>query len=189
MKTLILCSVLLLAIPAGLLAQYTGGSGRGDIFITQTCTLLNGGIIFVSGSSGADGTYESLTNSSGAFSRLNETSQSGKSIVVRIACISSSETGTYSLNAGAWTTLIIYPKKSGIAITGSGSGPIITLNGADNVTIDGRVNASGAEKDMTIKRIYQFCRRQSDKILFDYRGLFLVGYLCSYCGRRVDGRR
>ncbi len=49
--------------------------------------------------------------------------------------------GTGSAN---YSSVLIYPTKPGISVTGSMAAPLIDLNGADNVTIDGRVNATGA---------------------------------------------
>jgi len=106
--------------------------------------------ITVSGSTGANGTYTSLTNASGAFQAINGTAQTGNTIVITITGNSTSEAGTNSLNAGAWTSLTIYPTGTGYTISGSVAGPLIDLNGADYVTIDGRVNATGSAKDLTI---------------------------------------
>jgi len=106
--------------------------------------------ITVSGSTGADGTYTSLTNASGAFQAINGTTQTGNTIVITITGNSTSEAGTNSLSAGTWTSLTIYPTGTGYTISGSVAGPLIDLNGADYVTIDGRVNATGSTKDLII---------------------------------------
>ena len=182
MKLLILYFILLMALPASILAQFTGGIGRGDLVIFGNGTLLNGedglyagGIgrgdyalpfgpsilnadnIYVSGSTGVDGYYHSLSNSSGAFYAINSYAQTGKTIAVSIWGTSSSETGANSLNSGTWNTLIIYPKISGLRISGDiGLPMIIALNGAANVTIDGRLNASGSLKDLTFPKTKLF---------------------------------
>lgn len=82
-------------------------------------------------------------------------------IVININA-STSETATAALNASgsgstSYTSISIYPTTTGLTISGSlgGSGtaidnPLINLNGADNVTIDGRVNATGSIKSLTI---------------------------------------
>jgi len=107
--------------------------------------------ITVSGSTGADGTYTSLTNVSGAFQAINGTGQTGNAIVITVTGNSISEEGTNSLNAGAWASLTLYPTGTGYTIGGNiASGPLINLNGADHVTIDGRVNATGSAKDLTL---------------------------------------
>ena len=50
-----------------------------------------------------------------------------------------------SSNGGAnYSSLVIYPTVSGLSISGSIAGPLINLNSADHITIDGRVNQAGA---------------------------------------------
>jgi hypothetical protein len=44
----------------------------------------------------------------------------------------------------------IYPTVTGLSISGDLAAPLIDLNGADNVTIDGRVNATGSTADLVI---------------------------------------
>jgi len=101
--------------------------------------------VTVSGSTGADGTYASLTQAAGAIAAINANDQTGNNIVVDITADVLTEDGTNSLNAGAWTTLTIRPS-GGAARTVSGTPaagvPLINLNGASNVTIDG-LNTGG----------------------------------------------
>ena len=52
--------------------------------------------------------------------------------------------------SASYASLSIYPTVSGVTLSGSYSGPLIDLNGADHVTIDGRVNATGLTIDMII---------------------------------------
>ncbi len=52
--------------------------------------------------------------------------------------------------SSSYYSIQIYPTISGRTISGTVNGPLIDLNGADNVTIDGRVNATGFSKDLTI---------------------------------------
>ncbi|GAH28340.1 unnamed protein product, partial [marine sediment metagenome] len=58
------------------------------------------------------------------------------------------EPGSAVLNSSGggtrYLSLLIYPISSGISISGDISGPMIDLSGADNVTIDGRVDRSGS---------------------------------------------
>jgi hypothetical protein len=107
----------------------------------------------VSGSTSGDGEYHSLTNASGVFTALNAYSQAGNIIVITVSNSSASETGVNSLNAGTWTSLTIYPAVTGINISGNVDGPLLSLNGAGNVTIDGRVNATGSTKDLVITNL------------------------------------
>jgi len=57
------------------------------------------------------------------------------------------QTGTGSAN---YTSVNIYPTVTGLSITGNLSTPIIDLSGADYITIDGRVNATGSVASLTI---------------------------------------
>ena len=102
--------------------------------------------VTVSGSTGANGTYARLAL---AFTAINGAAQTGNNIVITITA-NTTETVAATLNAGAWTTLKIYPTVTGLTITGSLATPLIDLNGADNVTIDGRVNPTGTTKDLII---------------------------------------
>lgn len=49
-----------------------------------------------------------------------------------------------------YTSLKIYPTVSGLQIGGNIAGPVFDFNGADNVTIDGRVNGTGSTIDLLI---------------------------------------
>ena len=70
------------------------------------------------------------------------------------------ELSTATLNANAagsalYSYVKIYPTVTGLSISGNLSSSLITLNGADNVTIDGRVHATngsltGTNRDLTI---------------------------------------
>ena len=103
------------------------------------------GPVTVSGSTGADGNYPSLTQAGGAFAAINAAgSQAGNNIVVTILSDVLTEDGTNSLNNGGWTTLTVNPVGAR-TLSGSVAGPLINLNGASNVTIDGSggpINAS-----------------------------------------------
>jgi len=61
------------------------------------------------------------------------------------AVLNASGTGSAS-----YTSIHVYPTVTGLSINGNLTTPLIDLNGADNVNIDGRVNGVGTEKDMTI---------------------------------------
>jgi len=108
--------------------------------------------VMIFGANGiTDGT--GYTTLKGAFDALNaQTNQTGKNISVVITA-STVETVTAVLNGNAttqWSSLKIYPNTSGLSITGNVTGPLIDLNGADNVTVDGRVNAAGSTKSLII---------------------------------------
>ena len=102
--------------------------------------------ITVSGATGANGNYTRLAL---AFSAINLSAQTGNNISVTISA-NITETASAILNAGTWLSIHIYPTVSGITISGNLAAPLIDLNGADLVTIDGSVNQSGSSTDMII---------------------------------------
>ncbi len=94
----------------------------------------------------SDGNYPDLRT---ALSGINAQSQTGKSISVSVLR-STTETASAALNAGVWTSLTVYPTVAGITIGGNIAAPLVDLNGADNVTIDGRVNQTGTTVSLSI---------------------------------------
>lgn len=85
-----------------------------------------------------------------AFSSINAYDQTGKNILVRIIG-NTTEPASATLNTGAWTTLKIFPTVANLTLTGSIAAPLIDLNGADNVTLDGRVNQTGSTRSLTVR--------------------------------------
>ncbi len=88
-----------------------------------------------------------------AFDAINAGSITGAITLQLIA--NTTETASAVLNASgtgsaSYTTINIYPTLTGVSVSGSLTAPLISLNGADNITIDGRVNASGVAKDLII---------------------------------------
>jgi hypothetical protein len=55
--------------------------------------------------------------------------------------------------SSSYTSITIYPTSTGLTISGDLDAPLINLNGATNVTIDGRVNATGSTIDLVITNI------------------------------------
>ena len=101
---------------------------------------------------GATGTYPDLTGPTGLFAAINANSLSGNTEAVIIdAAIT--EPGTVALNqitygcSGA-ATLTIRPQTAS-TLSGSFSGGLIRLIGADNVVIDGS-NSGGTDRSLTI---------------------------------------
>ena len=96
----------------------------------------------VSGAVSGNGNYLSLSS---AFSAINSASQTGANIIVTInRDITEPATGAV-LNQGDWSSLTIQPSSgSGKTISGNINAglPLIDLNGADNVRIDG-INSGG----------------------------------------------
>ena len=78
-----------------------------------------------------------------AFSAINaNANQSGNQIEVKVGQ-SITETATATLQAGNWTSLAVYPTKSDVVIDANLVSAVVSLNGAKNVTIDGRVKFEG----------------------------------------------
>jgi hypothetical protein len=128
MKKLIIFFLLMLAVPKGLLAQtYTVGPG---------------------------GNYSTLYD---AFYDINNANISGALTFQIIGNIT--ETNTAELqpsgngNGSYYTSVLIYPTSSGLKIDGDLDAPLINLNGATNVTIDGRVNGTGSTIDLILTNV------------------------------------
>ena len=121
------------------------------LWLVVLCMILLGGRanaqVTVSGSTSANATYTTLKL---AFDAINGTTQTNNNVIITITA-STTETASAVLNEGAWTTLVIYPTVGGLSISGNiGNSPLIDLNGADNVTIDGQVNATGGSISLVI---------------------------------------
>ncbi|MEI7492532.1 MAG: T9SS type A sorting domain-containing protein [Bacteroidota bacterium] len=88
-----------------------------------------------------------------AFAKINDGTHRG---VITITLTASTTEGTSAvLNASGsgsaiYTSVSIYPTTSWLTISGNLGSPVIDFNGADNVTIDGRLNQSGSTVDLTI---------------------------------------
>jgi hypothetical protein len=89
-----------------------------------------------------------------AFDAINPGVIHTGSIAIDV-CGNTTETATASLNSGtvapgSYTDVTIRPVGAARTITGSIVGAIIKLNGADNVTIDGRIGGVGAARSLTV---------------------------------------
>lgn len=101
-------------------------------------------------------TTGSFTTLKEAFDAINTGIHKGV-IEIKINA-STTETASASLTASAptsasapyYTSVTIYPTATGLSISGALDAPLINLDGADFVIIDGRVNAMGSTKDLTI---------------------------------------
>ena len=95
----------------------------------------------------------SYSNLKSAFDAINNGVHIGN-ISIAISG-STSESASAVLNESgsgnaSYTSVSIYPTVSSLTISGNIASPLIDLNGADNVTIDGRVNGSGSTLDLSI---------------------------------------
>lgn len=89
-----------------------------------------------------------------AFDKINDGTLTGN-LEIKLSATqvltSSAVLNASGSGAASYTAITIYPTVSGLMVTGNLPGiPLIDLNGADNVTIDGRVNASGSTKDLIL---------------------------------------
>ena len=98
---------------------------------------------------GTGETYTSLTNAGGIFEAINAGALTGN-VTINITTDLSGELGTNALNQWAEDgvggyTMLIKPSGAPRIITGSNTGALIKLNGADRVRIDGSTAAMVAE--------------------------------------------
>ncbi len=96
--------------------------------------------------SSSNGYYQTVQE---AVTAINTYVQTDNIISLTISA-STTETVSSVLNAGAWTSMSIYPTAPSVVIGGDIAGPVIDLDGASNVTIDGREGAAGSSVGMTI---------------------------------------
>jgi len=117
----------------------SGGAGAGGLVIVTPC------LVEVNATSGV--TLDYYPTVKAAVDAINNGVHQG---IISIKLLSSTtETATISLNASTngsalYTSVILYPTTTGLSISGSIAGPLFTFNGCGNVTIDGRVNATGS---------------------------------------------
>jgi hypothetical protein len=98
-------------------------------------TLSTTAQVTVAGSATGNGSYATLAD---AIAAVPLAGQEGNNITVEISA-STTETATTTIGNGNWATLKIYPTIDALTC----SDVYILLSGAKNVTIDGRVNATG----------------------------------------------
>ncbi|KAF0194022.1 MAG: hypothetical protein FD166_3602, partial [Bacteroidetes bacterium] len=131
---------------------YTGGGSAPDIGADE----FDVSAIEVTATAGVLGptNYSTLK---GAFDRINDGTHQG-AITIRVLC-STIEPVTAVLNASGsgsafYASVQMYPAVTGLSITGDLDGsPLIELNGADIVTINGSLNGTGSATDLTISNL------------------------------------
>jgi len=107
---------------------------------TLCFALFSQAQVQVSGAVSGNGSYTTLRN---AFTAINAAAQTGAIIQISLTGDTNEGVNSAVLNAGTWTTLFIQPSGSRIITGATTSGnPLINLNGADNVQING-LNVSG----------------------------------------------
>ncbi|MBK7394431.1 MAG: CHRD domain-containing protein [Chloracidobacterium sp.] len=131
---------------------FPGGEIRGQI-LAPTCATA--GPIEVESTSGtAVGVPTAYATLQAAFDAINLGVIHTGAINVEV-CGNTTETASASLNSGtvapaSYTGVNVYPVGAARTITGNIIGAIIKLNGADNVTIDGRLGGTGTTRDLTV---------------------------------------
>jgi autotransporter-associated beta strand protein len=145
-------------LTAGQLAQITfsGGNYTGAATITSAGEIVpssypSSSCVTVTGSASQDGNYSSL----GAAITAIGTSQTGRTIDIAINASTVETNSAISIGAGDWSSLTIYPTAIATiqAVINTNTTPFISLTGANNVTIDGRLNKTGASS-LTIINSY-----------------------------------
>ncbi len=141
-----------------LLASKSGLAGTGRWLLTLVLFLISAaGFSQISGTKtvgnvGLGDDYTSLTD---AFAAIQTNTLNGNIVLqlttnydavneaaFPINAPSSASIGTFNVN--------VYPTASGLSIGGTSASGIINLSGTKNITIDGRVNASGTTRDLVI---------------------------------------
>ncbi len=119
-------------------------------FICLGCTL-DAQISLTATAGTATGNYSTLKQS---FDAINAGTHRGN-IVINLTA-STIETASAILyqtgynNISNYASVRVQPSANNLSISGNFEAPLIDLNGADNITIDGRVNGGGAIKSLSI---------------------------------------
>ncbi|MFN5920472.1 MAG: beta strand repeat-containing protein, partial [Bacteroidota bacterium] len=136
---------------SGITDDYAGSIRQGNAGTTSTGTAPDIGAfeqngtaitypVVVTGALVGNGNYGTLGS---ALNAINSGAQTGANITVSIQNNTDELTSTAVLNAGAWASLTITPNGARTVTGATTAGnPLINLNGADNVTING-LNTGG----------------------------------------------
>lgn len=151
---------LLSGLPAGTYQLHvwakSWGSDQGDSWLSNNsadyvATFTVNTPVSITGANGIADNAQFI-NLKAAFDAINlQADQAGKDIEIKING-STTELATAALNQGNWNSLTIYPTVAGATIGGDFIGTLIDLNGADNVTINGKLNKTGVAKSLTISQ-------------------------------------
>jgi len=109
---------------------------------TRAAIVVSGAVV--------NGSYTSFSGAGGAFSIINGSVQTSKNIIITVTAGESLEDGTVALANGVWTSLKIYTSGT-YSISGAATKPLLYFNGADKVTIDGRVGQTGSTIALTFE--------------------------------------
>ncbi|MFZ4591004.1 MAG: beta strand repeat-containing protein, partial [Ignavibacteria bacterium] len=149
-KSIIITAMAMLLI-SNASAQFSGGTGRGDIVATSNSNVPLTDIIEVTATSGTTAAIYSTIKA--AFDAINAGTHQGDVTIkmngstIETICAVLNASGTGSAN---YSTVVIYPSTAGLSVSGNLATPLLDLNGADNVTIDGRVNRAGSTSSLIV---------------------------------------
>jgi len=146
---------------------------------------INAQTIKTVGTTGAD-----YTTLKGAFDAINAGTITG-TITLQIID-NTTESAAAVLNASgtgsaSYTSVNIYPTGTGKTISGNLTTPLIDLKGADNVTIDGRLNATGSTKDLVITNTSNSGNGGTSTIRFYSGACSNTVKYCTIKGSTTDG--
>jgi hypothetical protein len=136
---------------------------------------------------GTGGNYSTL---SAACADINNGALNGNIELQIISNISETTTstivasGTGSTN---YTSVTIYPTVANLTITGNLTRPLIFLDGADNVTFDGRVNQSGSIASLTIENTSPSTTNRTSTFFFGNSAENNVLEFCTIRGATMAG--
>ncbi|MEI6684323.1 MAG: LamG-like jellyroll fold domain-containing protein, partial [Bacteroidota bacterium] len=124
-----------------------------------------------------------------AFDRINDGTHQG-AITIKILA-NTTETASAVLNASgngsaSYTAVNLYPASTGLTISGNLAAPLIDLNGADNVTINGSMNGLNAGKDLTITNTSTASTAGTSTIRFYNDATSNVVKYCTVKGSSLD---
>lgn len=124
-----------------------------------------------------------------AFDKINDGTHRG-AVTVKMNG-STAETVAAVLNASGggnanYTSVNLYPTITGLSISGNLASPLIDLNGADNVILDGRVNATGSATDLTITNTYASSATGTSTIRLINDAVNNTVKYCSIIGSETD---
>lgn len=91
-----------------------------------------------------------------AFDKINDgTHQGDITIKVHESTTETVLASLYASGAGSanYSSVLIYPTVSGLSVSGTLNSALIDFNGADNVTIDGRINGIGDSRSLSINNL------------------------------------
>lgn len=115
------------------------------LLLTGLCSTNIWAQVTVSGANAGNGSYATLQT---AFAAINVAGNNGSGAISVVLSASTTETGTAVLDNFTWASVTVTATAT-VTVQGSIVGAIVKLNGADNVTFDGRISGTG--RNITIQ--------------------------------------